>query len=107
MTLAVKVRPRARHPGILDAAASVGGESLRIGVAEPAEDGRANAAVCKLIASALGVPAAAVTLIRGTATRDKVLRIDGDPARLGPCLDGLAHGAGQKSVQRPLRSQSP
>jgi hypothetical protein len=43
----------------------------------PPLDGRANDAVCRLLAEALGVRASDVTILRGERTRDKVVAIDG------------------------------
>ena len=42
----------------------------------PAEGGKANRAVTKLLAGALGVPKSRLTLVRGTTARDKVFRLD-------------------------------
>ena len=50
---------------------------LVVRVSAPALEGRANRAVCRLLAHRLGVPASRVTLIRGERARDKVVRIDG------------------------------
>ena len=46
-------------------------------VMAPPLDGRANDAVCRLLARALGVRASDVTILRGERTRDKVVAIDG------------------------------
>jgi uncharacterized protein YggU (UPF0235/DUF167 family) len=46
-------------------------------VAAPPLDGRANDAVCRLLARALGVRTAALTILRGERARDKVIAIDG------------------------------
>jgi uncharacterized protein YggU (UPF0235/DUF167 family) len=40
------------------------------------EDGKANKAVTKLLARALGVAPSRLILIRGTAGRDKVFRVE-------------------------------
>lgn len=47
-------------------------------VAEPPEDGRANEAVLRLVADALGIPRRSVELVAGHASRDKVVAIDAD-----------------------------
>lgn len=49
--------------------------ALRIYVTTVPEDGRANAAVQKLLAQALGVPKSRLVLIRGQTARDKVFRL--------------------------------
>jgi uncharacterized protein len=46
-------------------------------VAAPPEDGRANAAVCRLLAEVLGVPRAAVTIVSGHGSRDKLVDVAG------------------------------
>ncbi|MDO9556836.1 MAG: DUF167 domain-containing protein [Coriobacteriia bacterium] len=53
-----------------------GGE-LFVRVTAPPEDGKANAAVCKLVAKRLGVPKSAVRVVRGDTSRHKMLEIDG------------------------------
>jgi hypothetical protein len=57
-----------------------------IRVNAPPVEGKANEAVCKLIAKRLKVPAGAVRIVRGASGRDKLVRIDGlsaDEARAG------------------------
>ena len=46
-------------------------------VTEPPVDGRANAALVKLIAKRLGVAKARVRIIRGERSRDKILGVEG------------------------------
>jgi uncharacterized protein YggU (UPF0235/DUF167 family) len=46
-------------------------------VTAPPDEGRANAAVCKVLAEALGVPKSAVTVVRGHRARVKTLEITG------------------------------
>jgi uncharacterized protein (TIGR00251 family) len=46
-------------------------------VAAPALDGRANRALCRLVARRLGVRTSAVTIVRGEHSRDKVLLVQG------------------------------
>ena len=48
---------------------------MKIRVAAPAVDGRANAALIALLADAFGVPDRAVTLVRGARGRRKTVRI--------------------------------
>ena len=85
----IKVQPKSRRPGVLGSAPSIEGERLRIGVSEPAEGGRANRAACAVLAEALGVPASAVSLIAGAASREKRLHVRGDPVALAALLDAL------------------
>lgn len=51
------------------------GTEIPVHVIAPPEDGKANEAVRKLVAKALGVAKTRLTLIRGTTARDKTFRI--------------------------------
>ena len=51
--------------------------TLVVRVRAPALDGRANRAVCGLLAERLAVPPSRVTIIRGERYRDKLLRVEG------------------------------
>jgi uncharacterized protein YggU (UPF0235/DUF167 family) len=86
VTVAVKVQPKSRRPGIQGRTVSTRGECLRIGVSEAAEGGRANQAACAELAQALDLPASAVVVTMGRTSRDKVLRVAGDAALLAERL---------------------
>lgn len=49
---------------------------IRIAVTEVAEDGRANAAVTRVLAEALGIAPSRLTLERGATARLKLFRVD-------------------------------
>ncbi len=66
-----------------------GGE-LSVRVTAPPEDGKANAAVCKLLAKALGVPKSAVSVTRGETSRHKTVEVEGMEQS---ALDGMMHPA--------------
>ena len=69
------------------------GDGWRLRVSAPPEDGRANQAVERLMARALGVHARDVRIVRGHTTRDKIIEIDGlDAARIERALDAAAAG---------------
>jgi uncharacterized protein len=71
--LRVKVVPgcsRTRIAGLL-------GDRLKIGVAAPPEGGKANAAVCELLAQTLGVPVRQVTVTEGHSRPRKTILIAG------------------------------
>ncbi|GGH52243.1 DUF167 domain-containing protein [Frigidibacter albus] len=68
---AVRVTPRASRNAVL----AEGGE-IRVYVTVVPEDGKANAAVQKLLAKALGVAKSRLVLIRGATSRDKLFRLD-------------------------------
>jgi uncharacterized protein YggU (UPF0235/DUF167 family) len=58
-----------------------------IRVTAPPVDGKANDALCRLIAKKAGVAPSKVTVLRGHTGRDKTLRVDGvDSAALRAAL---------------------
>ena len=69
--IALRVTPKASRNAIVASE-----EGLRAYVTVVPEDGKANAAVVKLLAKALGVAKTRLTLIRGETSRDKVFRLD-------------------------------
>jgi len=86
-TLKVRVAPGASRERIL----GPHGDALKVAVREPPEKGRANEAVVRLLAAAAGVKAGDVEVVRGHASRDKVLLFRGLleadlRARLAGCL---------------------
>jgi uncharacterized protein YggU (UPF0235/DUF167 family) len=89
VSVAVKVQPKSRRPGIQGRSVSARGPCLRIGVTEAAEDGRANRAACAVLADALDVPASAVAVTLGQTSRDKTLHVVGDMSLLSARLESL------------------
>jgi hypothetical protein len=88
VTIAVHVQPGAKTTGI----AGRHGEALKVRLAAPPVDGKANAALVDYLARRLGVARGQVTLVAGAAGRHKRLRVAGcDEARLAaleaPCGD--------------------
>ncbi len=81
--LTVRLQPRARANEIL-------GErdgALVVRVTAPPLEGRANEALCALIAKRAGVGKRSVSVVRGASSRDKVVRVDGvEPAALRRAL---------------------
>jgi hypothetical protein len=71
--LQVRLQPRARREEI---AGERDGRVL-VRVTAPPVDGRANAALCRLVARAVGVAPSAVTVVRGHGARDKTVRVEG------------------------------
>ncbi|HET9342448.1 MAG TPA: DUF167 domain-containing protein [Candidatus Eremiobacteraceae bacterium] len=67
------VKPGAKAPGVV--VAVDGGIVIR--VRERAVEGKANDAVRRAIARAVGVPPSAVALVRGATGRRKLFRIEG------------------------------
>lgn len=73
--LSVRVQPGASGTGVAGPTGPEGAE-LKIRLASPPVDGRANDELVRWLARELGVPRSAVTLVRGQASRSKQLRID-------------------------------
>ena len=74
--LAIRVQPRAKRSEV----AGERGGAVVIRVSAPPVDGKANQAVTRLIAKALGVGRTSVRVVRGERSRDKVVEVDGvDP----------------------------
>lgn len=71
--LPLRVQPRASHDAILGWQDG----SLRVRVTAPPVEGEANRAVTALVARALGLPASAVSVVRGARGRDKLVRVRG------------------------------
>jgi hypothetical protein len=83
--LRVRVQPRSRR----DEVAGERDGAVVLRVRAPPVDGRANAAVCALVAARAGVPKSAVSVLRGAGSRDKVLRVEGvDSDALNRALRG-------------------
>jgi uncharacterized protein len=74
--LHLRVSPGAKRAGVV----GPHGDGWKVRVAAPAEGGRANDAVVRLLAETLSVPRDAVTLVSGHGTRDKIVQLAG----LGP-----------------------
>jgi hypothetical protein len=73
----VHVHPGARHPGVGGRHGDGDEAPLTVRVGAPAEAGRANEALRRMLADAFGVPVRAVRLVAGAGGRTKVVEIDG------------------------------
>lgn len=80
--ISVHAQPGARKSEVV----GLHGDALKIRIASPPVEGRANEALIAFVAKALGLPRAKVSLVRGGSSRQKTLLIaspDIDPAMLG------------------------
>ncbi len=80
-TIAVHVQPSAKRSAV----GGLRGERLKLRIAAPPIEGRANAAVAEFIAASLGVARARVRVAAGERSRDKLVAVDApecDPRRL-------------------------
>ena len=94
--LEVIVRPRAKRAGIEGWRAD---GRLKLAVAAPPEDGRANHAVAELLAELLGVGARDVEIVRGQGSRQKLVEVRGITAseverRIAGALEGDSRNDG-------------
>lgn len=71
--IAVRLIPRARVNEIAGERNGV----LLARVTAPPVDGRANAALCRLIGKRAGVGVCSVSIVRGAGSREKVIRVEG------------------------------
>lgn len=76
--LRLKVVPGSRTSAI----AGVLGDRLKVKVAAPPEDGKANRAVCALLAAALGVRAQDVVVTQGQTSPEKLVLVRGVTAAI-------------------------
>ncbi len=73
ITLTLHIQPGARKTEV----AGRHGEALKIRLAAPPVDGKANEALLRFVAETLGLPKSAVSLKSGQTSRRKVLEISG------------------------------
>lgn len=83
--VAIRVTPGARRAAI----GGSHGDALSVRVTARAVDGKATAAACKAVATALGVRPRQVRLVAGATSRDKLVEVEGDPAELARRLAEL------------------
>lgn len=69
----VRLRPRGDRDELIGLRDGV----LQARVTAPPVDGRANKALCRLIAKRLGVPPSSVSVVRGKRSRDKLVAVEG------------------------------
>ncbi|KAF0163740.1 MAG: hypothetical protein FD157_2703 [Rhodocyclaceae bacterium] len=73
VTLRLHIQPGAKKTEVV----GLHGEALKIRLAAPPVDGKANAGLLAFLADRLGVAKAAVSLVSGDTSRAKRVRIDG------------------------------
>jgi hypothetical protein len=71
--LTLRVAPGAARSGVVGRH----GAAWKVRVVAAPEDGKANAAVVKLVAETLGLPVRDVAIVSGQAARDKTVELNG------------------------------
>jgi uncharacterized protein (TIGR00251 family) len=100
LRFAIRVKPGAKRDavgGIWDGAL---GEALVVSVRAPAVDGKANEAVCRVLAEALSVRARDLTVVKGHRARDKLVELRDPPPG---CAERLAELRGSGGEPRGVR----
>jgi uncharacterized protein (TIGR00251 family) len=81
--VAIRLSPRATADRLLAIAAdAAGGRVVKVSVTAPAEGGRANEALLKLLARAWRLPRRDLSIITGSTSHNKAIRVAGDPQQL-------------------------
>jgi uncharacterized protein len=73
LTLTLHIQPGAKQTGF----AGPHGEAMKLRLAAPPVDGKANAALCAFLAEFCGLPKSAVELVSGETSRAKRVRLRG------------------------------
>jgi uncharacterized protein (TIGR00251 family) len=86
-TLRIHLTPRSARDAVLGFEGGV----LRARVMAPPVEGRANEALLRLLANALGVPKSSLRILRGERGREKLVAIEGlDAAEVRRRLESLS-----------------
>lgn len=81
--LAVRLTPSGGRNAVDGVETNAAGEThLKVRVSAVPEKGKANKALIELLAKTLRIPKSSIRLISGDTSRQKILRIDGDPEDL-------------------------
>ena len=97
--MTIRIQPNARRNEI----AGLHGDALKIRIAAPAVDNKANAALIDFLSETLDVPKSAIAIRRGVSSRGKVLEIAGSPT-LAARLEALA---GRSTTHDPRPTPRP
>ena len=86
--LAVRLTPGAKGDSVDGAETDAAGKTwLRIRLAAPPVDGKANAALIKLLANRWRLPKSAFAIASGATARSKILSLRGDPTQLRSLIE--------------------
>jgi uncharacterized protein len=89
MRILLRVKPGASRTAVGGQYDGTAGPALIVAVSARAVEGQATKAVLEAVAAAFGVRRSAVTLVRGTTSRDKLVDLEGDEPELQSKLKEL------------------
>jgi uncharacterized protein (TIGR00251 family) len=84
--LTVRVRPSAKRSSVIDH----DGQTVRVDVAAPAVEGRANDELIHTLARELGVSKSRIRIVRGQNARTKLLEVDIGPRSVDEWLSAVS-----------------
>jgi hypothetical protein len=88
LNLAIRVTPKSSKDDVIGTIAMPDGVVLKVSVSAPPDKGKANQAVCDLLAAKLGLPKSAVAVISGITDRRKIVHVSGDTTALVAAVQG-------------------
>ena len=86
LVLTLHIQPNAKRSEF----AGIHGEAMKLRLAAPPVEGKANAALCAFLADFCGVPKSAVALLSGETSRAKRVRVAGASPQVAERLLALA-----------------
>ena len=105
LRVTLKVAPKAARAEIAGIEADAAGRRLvKVRVTEAPDGGKANAAVCKLLATFFATAKSNVSIVSAASARLKQIDIAGDGATLAAVLDAWAAAAGTPGDARRGRN---
>jgi uncharacterized protein len=91
VTVTVRLTPKGGRDAIESVETLADGRAvLKVRVRALPMEGEANAALCRVLAKALGVPPSRVEIAGGAMSRVKRVKIVGDPVALGLALEKIS-----------------
>jgi uncharacterized protein len=86
LVLTLHIQPNAKRTEF----AGLHGDAMKLRLAAPPVDGKANAVLCAFLAEFCGVPKSAVTLVSGETSRTKRVRVEGVAPEAATRVSALA-----------------